>query len=82
MLREKPLLTNKLQEIARVLAAKMDENPATAAVLEGHGIEHRLRDSFSGMLDTDHDGQLAFAEFRAGLTAVHIDLGSDIRGLF
>ena len=82
MLREKPLLTNKLQEIARVLAAKMNENPATAAVLEGHGIEDRLRDSFSGMLDTDHDGQLAFAEFRAGLTAVHIDLGSDIRGLF
>ena len=82
MLREKPLLTSKLQEMGRILARKMDSNPATAAALEGGGIEDKLRGAFDGIMDEDHSGQLEYSEFKHGLAAIGLDLGDDVRELF
>ena len=82
MLREKPLLTTKLQEMGRVLAKKMEENPSTARVLESDDVENKLKQSFERIMDADHSGQLEFGEFKHGLAQIGLDLGADIRELF
>jgi Ca2+-binding EF-hand superfamily protein len=82
MLREKPLLTSKLQEMGRVLAKKMDENPTTASALEADDVEAKLRQAFDGIMDEDHSGQLEYGEFKHGLSVIGLDLGDDVRELF
>lgn len=82
MLREKPILTGKLQRMGIALAKAMSENPTAAGVLGADDAAVQLEQAFNSLMDADHSGKLTYKEFKSGLNAIGLDLGINLRDLF